>query len=95
MNLQQTKILDTESIQVDNHLPKLGIENVRDEIIRGLQSTPKYISSKFFYDKVGSKLFEAITHLDEYYPTRTEKKILSTIGEKFNKNSFAKMHSQT
>jgi len=72
------------SISIDNHLPKLGLENVREEIIAGLKSTPKFISSKFFYDKLGSKLFEEITNLDEYYPTRTEKKILSTIAKELS-----------
>lgn len=42
----------------------------------GLQSTPPFISPKFFYDDIGSRLFEAITLLDEYYPTRVEKSIM-------------------
>ncbi len=73
-----------EPNSIDNHLPKLGIENVKDEIIRSLKSTPKQISSKFFYDKVGSKLFEEITQLEEYYPTRTETKIISSIGQELD-----------
>ncbi|MEM7078842.1 MAG: L-histidine N(alpha)-methyltransferase [Pseudomonadota bacterium] len=46
--------------------------DVVSEILAGLTSTPKRISPKFFYDEVGSKLFEDITRLQEYYPTRTE-----------------------
>jgi len=42
----------------------------------GLQSTPPYISPKFFYDNIGSRLFEVITLLEEYYPTRVEKSIM-------------------
>lgn len=67
-------------IEILNFLPKLGISNAKKEIIDGLQSYPKYISSKFFYDEQGSELFEKITLLDEYYPTRTEKKIISSVS---------------
>jgi L-histidine Nalpha-methyltransferase len=42
----------------------------------GLKSTPPFISPKFFYDDMGSRLFEAITFLEEYYPTRIEKSIM-------------------
>lgn len=47
-----------------------------EEVIEGLRRPQKMISSKFFYDKRGSELFEEITRLDEYYPTRTEIRIL-------------------
>ena len=43
-----------------------------DEVIAGLTERPKRIAPKFFYDERGSKLFEAITRLPEYYLTRTE-----------------------
>src|SRR5215831_14818515 len=43
-----------------------------DALVAGLRRTPKRIPSKFFYDAAGSKLFERITHLPEYYPTRVE-----------------------
>lgn len=46
------------------------------EIIQGLLAKQKYLPSKFFYDEKGSKLFEQITRLHEYYPSRTEKYIL-------------------
>ncbi len=45
---------------------------LRAELSAGLQQTPPCIAPKFFYDNLGSRLFEAITELDEYYPTRTE-----------------------
>lgn len=44
----------------------------REEVLRGLLSQPKYVSAKYFYDQRGSELFESITHLSEYYLTRTE-----------------------
>ena len=42
------------------------------EIIAGLRQPQKEISPKYFYDERGSQLFDAITHLPEYYPTETE-----------------------
>ncbi|NQD35886.1 L-histidine N(alpha)-methyltransferase [Permianibacter sp. IMCC34836] len=58
--------------QLDRHTdPRLA------EIVAGLQATPKRLSPKYFYDAVGSKLFDRICHLPEYYPTRTEVDILS------------------
>lgn len=50
------------------------------EIIEGLRRTPACISPKYFYDERGSRLFEAITRLPEYYPTRTEHAILQASG---------------
>lgn len=46
------------------------------ELIDGLSAAAAYTSPKFLYDALGSRLFEAITELDEYYPTRTEADIL-------------------
>ena len=46
------------------------------EVSHGLRKKNKKLSSKWFYDFQGSKLFEQITKLEEYYPTRTEKRIL-------------------
>src|SRR6266487_2785670 len=44
----------------------------RDEVLQGLQDARKELPSKYFYDDVGSQLFEHICELDEYYLTRTE-----------------------
>lgn len=81
-----TEVLENRQIRITNHLKNLGIENIRKEIITGLKSKQKSISSKFFYDKTGSKLFEDITQLPEYYPTRTEKQIIKTIAPKLMHN---------
>ncbi len=51
-------------------------DTFKREVIEGLRQTPKRIPSKFFYDVQGSRLFEAIACLDEYYLTRTEISIL-------------------
>lgn len=44
----------------------------RNEVLQGLQDARKELPSKYFYDDIGSLLFEQICLLDEYYPTRTE-----------------------
>jgi len=49
--------------------------NLKLEIVKGLESFQASISPKFLYDKLGSHLFTAITHLPEYYPTVTEGEI--------------------
>lgn len=63
-------------LSIRNELKKLSNDLLRNEIIDGLNQEHKSISSKFFYNKRGSLLFEWITKLPEYYPTRTEKSII-------------------
>ena len=60
------------------HYQDLGpaSSNSRDEILTGLRDVRKRISPKYFYDDTGSALFEEITRQPEYYPTRTERRIL-------------------
>ena len=60
------------------------MKSFSEEVSLGLSKRNKKLNSKWFYDFNGSKLFEKITKLKEYYPTRTEKKIL-----KENKNEIA------
>ena len=50
------------------------------DVIDGLSQHPKKLSPKYFYDATGSELFEQITVLPEYYPTRTELSILRERG---------------
>src|SRR4051794_13785841 len=57
-------------------------ENFEAEFLGGLKKNPKKVPCKFFYDENGSKLFDQICELEEYYLTRTETKILrENIGE--------------
>ena len=46
------------------------------DVLEGLHDTPKHVPAKYFYDTAGSLLFERITELPEYYPTRCEMKTL-------------------
>jgi dimethylhistidine N-methyltransferase len=50
------------------------------DVAAALSQQPKKLSPKYFYDEAGSQLFEQITKLPEYYPTRTELSILSERG---------------
>ena len=52
----------------------------RDDVIRGLSEPRKAVPARWLYDLVGSRLFEEITQLPEYYPTRTETALLSEYG---------------
>ncbi|MEU5110673.1 L-histidine N(alpha)-methyltransferase [Streptomyces longwoodensis] len=49
---------------------------LRADVLHGLTTTPKTLPPKWFYDAHGSALFEQITDLPEYYPTRAEREIL-------------------
>jgi len=52
-----------------------------DDVLKGLSSASRSIPSKYFYDDIGSTLFDAICELDEYYPTRVESEIMHRYGD--------------
>ncbi len=67
------------AITVDNHLDADYFERtLRADVIDGLTAEHKELPPKWFYDDVGSELFEQITRLEEYYPTEAERRILRT-----------------
>ena len=57
--------------------PTPELSQFAEDVLRGLASTPKQLSSKYFYDDEGSRLFQEIMRLPEYYPTRAELKIFT------------------
>ena len=57
------------------------LSDFRQEALEGLSAEQKRISPKYFYDQRGSELFELITELDAYYPTRTEIGILRAVRQ--------------
>ena len=85
MNSPETSVLIRKQIVIRNYLCSTGHEEV-SEIIAGLSAQQKYLPSKFFYDANGSKLFEEITHLPEYYPTRTEIALLKENAPQISKS---------
>jgi L-histidine N-alpha-methyltransferase len=64
------------TIAIDVHLPADQAAAMERDVREGLAATPKELSPKYFYDERGSQLFEEITELEEYYPTRRERQIL-------------------
>lgn len=61
-------------------LDKVQDKAFYDDVVAGLSSPQKAIPPKYFYDERGSKLFDAICELPEYYPTRTEAALLARIA---------------
>ncbi|MFF1943764.1 L-histidine N(alpha)-methyltransferase [Rhodococcus qingshengii] len=61
--------------------PAESVDALRAEAREGLTATPKWLSPKWFYDARGSELFEEITALPEYYPTRTERGLLARYAD--------------
>jgi L-histidine N-alpha-methyltransferase len=65
------------TLTLSNHLAAdSAYHALRRDVFDGLQKTPKSLPPKWFYDSVGSDLFDQITRLPEYYPTRAEAEIL-------------------
>jgi L-histidine N-alpha-methyltransferase len=61
------------------------------DVLRGLTATPKWLPPKWFYDDAGSALFEEITRLPEYYPTRREREVLATYASDIAAQTQARM----
>lgn len=80
MNYVNEEVITASRISITNLLQEIGPNEVIREIVSGLRAEQKTISSKYFYNSLGSILFEEITRLEEYYPTRTEKSILKKIA---------------
>jgi L-histidine N-alpha-methyltransferase len=69
----------TDRISIDVHLPPGGpLSGMAADVRAGLTRPFKELSPRYFYDEYGSQLFEDITELPEYYPTRCEREILET-----------------
>lgn len=64
----------TNTLSLYDYEPTTG--SFFHDVVEGLQSTPKTLPCKYLYDERGSRIFDRICELDEYYPTRTEMAIL-------------------
>jgi L-histidine N-alpha-methyltransferase len=72
----------TDRITMEVNLPPGGpLSGMAADVRAGLTSPFKELSPRYFYDELGSELFERITELDEYYPTRCERQILQGESE--------------
>jgi L-histidine Nalpha-methyltransferase len=69
------------ALHVDRCLPEGYLDRaLRADARAGLMASPKTLPPKWLYDEHGSELFEKITQLDEYYPTRAERSILAAVA---------------
>lgn len=67
----------TDALRIDNHLDADYFERtLRSDVLNGLTAEFKELPPKWFYDDLGSELFDEITRLEEYYPTEAERSIL-------------------
>ena len=75
------------------------MSTIEEDVYRGLTADPKDIPPKWFYDDRGSTLFDAITRVDEYYPTRRERAILEArapeIARRSNADTLVELGSGT
>lgn len=73
---------DIAQLLKDSAEQETATDEDRAEVLLGLKQAQKSIHPKFFYDRRGSELFDQITQLPEYYPTRTELDIMhQNVGE--------------
>ncbi len=90
----------SDGVRVDVHLePDAMSRALTADVRAGLTSNPKTLPPKWFYDERGSELFDMITRLPEYYPTRTERAILaeraSEIAERTKADTLVELGSGT
>src|SRR5688500_3771773 len=68
------------AVQIDVHLEDGSLASLGADVRAGLSASLKQLPPKYFYDERGSRLFDLITKLPEYYPTRAEQEILDQFG---------------
>ena len=82
--------MSDSDITIDNHLSADHLDGaLRSDVLAGLTAEPKTLPPKWFYDARGSELFEQITALPEYYPTRAEREILATHASELARSTDA------
>ena len=59
-------------VDIDSQMQNLNTENFRTDVLEGLATSPKKLSSKYFYNKTGDRLFQQIMAMPEYYLTNCE-----------------------
>ncbi|MCU1344685.1 MAG: methyltransferase, partial [Acidimicrobiia bacterium] len=75
---------------IDAHLgPQDWRQALRTDVLHGLKRSPKTLPPKWFYDHHGSELFDQITRLPEYYPTRSERQIIERRADEIMKRAGA------
>lgn len=73
--------MNDERLQIFEFSSRAAQRTLAEDVRDGLTTAPKFIPPKYFYDAVGSALFDVITLLPEYYPTRAEAEILENFSD--------------
>ena len=76
-------------VTIETSLGRIDPRAELAEIAGALGETPRRVPSRYFYDRRGSELFERITELPEYYPTRTERRLLVTVADEIAESTGA------
>jgi L-histidine N-alpha-methyltransferase len=71
-------VRNTDEIRIESYLEESDERSLANDVLDGLTRPFKELPPKHFYDARGSELFERICKLPEYYPTRTERELLTT-----------------
>ena len=79
--LAQTEPARDKRLFIHNLVKRDPLANLADDVRKGLSAHPKRFLPKYFYDQLGSQLFEAICLLPEYYLTRAENEILKRYAD--------------
>ncbi len=79
--MAQTQITSLPRLVMHDLEQRNGHAEFAADVRRGLSATPKHLFPKYLYDALGSRLFQAICHVDEYYPTRAEDEILTQYSD--------------
>jgi L-histidine N-alpha-methyltransferase len=83
-------VADQSAYSIDVHIGALDWQRaLRADVHLGLTSSPKTLPPKWFYDERGSDLFDQITRLPEYYPTRCEREIIEEHADEIVKRAAA------
>ena len=76
-----TKGMNDERLKIHHFASRRHVRTFAEDVREGLSEQPKCVPPKYFYDAVGSGLFDVITLLPEYYPTRAEAEILENFAD--------------
>jgi L-histidine N-alpha-methyltransferase len=79
--MSSARMTDAERITIHRLASAESSLGFAEDVLQGLRAKPKILSPKYFYDELGSHLFEAICCLPEYYLTRAESEILAENAE--------------
>ena len=74
--MAQTEPAPDQRLYIHNLVKRDPLTGLAEDVRKGLAAQPKRFLPKYFYDELGSQLFEAICLLPEYYLTRAEEEIL-------------------